>query len=493
MPDKSAYRQIIKATSIFGGVQVFQIIVAIIRSKFIAVLLGPAGIGIIGLLNAAISVIAAFTSLGLGTSAVKHIATASGTGDKKKIATVVTVLKRMVWFTGLFGAISTIILSPWLSQLSFGNKNYTLAFIWISVTLLLNQISTGQSVVLQGMRQINYMARSSLAGAVIGLAVSLPIYYAWGIDGIVPAIIATSIISLSVTWYFSKKVTLDKVVVALRTTIAEGKGMLTMGFMLTISNLYVLAKNYGIQAYIGDTGGLEEVGLYAAGFAITTSYVGLVFTAMSTDYFPRLSAIAHNNIDARSLINQQAEIAILILGPIISIFIVFSGWIVVLLYSSTFIPITQMIQWAMLGMFFKATSWSMGFIFLAKGESKLFLANELFGGTVTLGCHVSGYYFGGLTGMGIGFLLGYFYHMFQVFFVSKHYYEFSFERKFLRILLLQLFLAVLSFVTILFISAPLSYFAGLIVIIISTIYSFNELDKRIDVSAILNSMVNRNE
>ena len=48
---QSSYRQIMKATSIFGGVQVFQIFFQVIRSKFIAVLIGPVGMGIVGLLT----------------------------------------------------------------------------------------------------------------------------------------------------------------------------------------------------------------------------------------------------------------------------------------------------------------------------------------------------------------------------------------------------------------------------------------------------------
>ena len=46
-----SYRQILKATSLFGGVQVFSIIISVIRSKAIAVWLGPLGVGIIGLLT----------------------------------------------------------------------------------------------------------------------------------------------------------------------------------------------------------------------------------------------------------------------------------------------------------------------------------------------------------------------------------------------------------------------------------------------------------
>ncbi len=489
---QSSYRQIMKTTSIFGGVQVFTIIISIIRSKFIAVLLGPAGMGINSLLNSTTSFISGLTNFGLGTSAVKNVAAAYGTGNNERISTVVIVLRRLVWLTGILGTIITIVLSPWLSQLTFGNKDYTLAFIWISVTLLLNQISTGQTVVLRGMRQINYMARSSLSGAILGLAISVPIYYQWGIDGIVPAIIVSSIASLIRTWYFASKVKLDKVEVSRKDTVTEGKEMLTMGFMLSISSLYVLAKNYGIRAYISNVGGMEEVGLYSAGFAIVNTYVGMVFTAMSTDYYPRLSAVAHDNTETRKLINQQAEIAILILAPLVTIFIVFIGWIVILLYSTKFIPINEMIQWAALGMFFKAASWSIAFIFLASGRSKLFLVNELIGGTITLFCHVTGYYLGGLTGMGIGFMIGYLYYMFQVWFVSNKYFEFNFDKAFLKILIIQLLLSVLSFITVLFVTRPLAYFIGVPVIILSALYSFRELDKRIGLKQLMRKFTKSN-
>jgi len=118
--EQNSFRQIMKATSLFGGVQVFQIIIQVIRSKFVAVLLGPAGMGITGLLTSTIGVIAGLTNLGLGISAVKDIAAANNTVNETRIATVSIVLQRLVWITGTLGMITTLVLSPWLSKLTFG-------------------------------------------------------------------------------------------------------------------------------------------------------------------------------------------------------------------------------------------------------------------------------------------------------------------------------------------------------------------------------------
>src|SRR5687768_10498329 len=122
---KSSYRQIMKATSIFGGVQVFQIVIQIIRSKFIAVFLGPIGMGIAGLLTTTTNLITVLTGFGLGTSAVKDISAASATGNELRIATVNKVLQRFVWITGILGTLLTIVFSGWLSQVTFGNRSYT--------------------------------------------------------------------------------------------------------------------------------------------------------------------------------------------------------------------------------------------------------------------------------------------------------------------------------------------------------------------------------
>ena len=54
--NKSSYRQILKATSLFGSVQLFNILIAVLRTKLIAILIGPIGIGIAGLLNSTIEI-----------------------------------------------------------------------------------------------------------------------------------------------------------------------------------------------------------------------------------------------------------------------------------------------------------------------------------------------------------------------------------------------------------------------------------------------------
>ena len=252
---QSSYRQIMKATSIFGGVQVFNILISIIKSKFVAVLLGPEGMGIMGLLTSTTNLISRATNFGIGTSAVKDVAAAHGTGDENRVGNTVTLVSRLVWITGMFGFGITVVLSPWLSKLTFGNNDYTLAFVWISITLLFEQISNGQLVVLQGLRKLNYLAKANLYGSFFGLIVTVPLYYFLSFDGIVPAIIATGLITLLMSWIFSRKLEIKETVLSLNQTFQQGGDMVRLGFMISLSGLLSVGASYAIRIFINRTGG----------------------------------------------------------------------------------------------------------------------------------------------------------------------------------------------------------------------------------------------
>lgn len=473
------YKSIFKTTAIFGGTQVFKILINIVRSKFIAVLLGPAGMGINALLTGTLGMVGALTNFGLATSAVKNVAQAHGSGSDEKVALVVTVFRKWVWITGMLGFITALILSPWLSELTFGNKDYTLGFALLSVTLLFTQISAGQSVVLRGMRKVKYMAKSDMAGAVLGLFVSIPLYYFFAKDGIVPAIIISAITTLLLTWYFASKVPVKKAAVSLQNIWLEGKDMLAMGFMLSLSGLITMGTAYVLRLFITRTGSIEDVGFYNAGFAIINSYVGLIFTALSADYYPRLAAVAQDNLKATKEINQQAETALLIIAPIICFFLVSIKWLVVLLYSHKFAPINHMVLWLALGMFFKVSSWAVAFLILARGASKVFFWNELTANAYLLGLNIVGYYYWGLTGLGASFLVGYLLYLIQVLVLTHKLYQFSFSKVFIKIFFYQGLLVLLCFLVAIYLNGWQAYTAGTVLLLGAVIYAFVEVDKRI--------------
>lgn len=489
--DQSSYRQIFKATSIFGGVQFVNIIVQIIRSKAIAVLVGPSGMGIFGLITSTIALIAGFTNFGLGTSAIREISVASNNNDEKKLSVTIAIFRKLVWLTGFLGLFVTLIGSPIFSHLTFNNNQYTWAFACVSISLLFMQLTTGQNVVMQGLRKLDLLAKANIYAAIISLIITLPIYYFYKIEAIIPAIIVASIVSFLTEYYFASKLEIEKVTVDFRTAITKGKGMLTLGFVLSLSSLIALGASYIIRVFITRAGSIVDVGLYSAGFAIINNYVGLIFTAMATDYYPKLAGVSGDKTETRIIVNQQSEIAILILAPLLCSFLVFIKFVIVLLYSNSFLPIEGMIHWAILGIFFKTVGWALGFVLITNGSSKLYFWSELIANCYILVFNIVGYHLYGLTGLGASFLIGYFIYFLQNYFLCNKKFQFSYTKNFWYIFFIQLLIALACFAVVKLFSGILFYAIGILMICISISFSLMHINKLINLRTILQKILKK--
>ena len=486
----SSYRSIFKATSLFGGLQVYQILIGIIKSKFVAILLGPAGMGIMGLYQSTLDLIKSVSAFGLESSAVRDISEANGSKNELKIATIIASMRKLVWLTGALGLVITLVLAPLLSRLTFGNGDYTWGFVLLSVTLLINQISAGQRVLLQGMRRLRDLAKASAIGATVGLIISVPLYYWIGPQGIVPTIVAASLSSMALSWFYARKVKTQKVNLTLKQAFSNGQSMIRMGIAMSISSILVTLFAYILRWFIRKQGGVDAVGVFSAGFMIVNTYVGMVFTAMGTDYYPRLAAVNSDNERCKEVINQQGEVAVLILAPLAVSCIIFMPLIIRIIYSESFLSATDYISWAILGMMFKAASYVVAYLILAKADSRVFIYNETFSNIRSLIFNIVGFYLWGLAGLGIAFLVNNVCYLVQVFFIAKKRYNFSFQPSFINVFIPQFALVVVCFVITKLWESNYSFLILAILFIISTIYSLIELNKKMNIVVFLKHRLN---
>lgn len=486
-----SYRSIFKATSLFGGVQVYQILIQIIKSKFVAVLLGPAGVGIMGLYQSGLQLVQQISSMGLAQSAVRDVSEANGTNDVQRIAQIITVVRKLVWVTGFLGLFIVALCSPLLSKASFGNYDYTIPFIILSITLLIDQLSAGQKVVLQGMRRLKDLAKCTSFGVTFGLITSVPLYYWLGIDGIVPTLILNSVCSLILSFFYSRKIKIDKVQVTPKQTLEQGKQMLVMGVSMSLSGIFATMVAYVLRSFIQGNGGVEEVGLFQAGFVIMTTYVGMVMNAIGTDYYPRLAAINKDNIKCREAVSQQGEIGAMILGPMLTFCLVFMPFVLQVLYSDSFLAANEYVTWACLGMMLRFGAWVVSYLFVAKAESKLFIKVELSANVYYLIFSLLGYKYLGLTGLGLAFALEYVIYFLQCYLIARKRYDFRFSHSFIKCYGVQLLLVVACLTIVMLFDGWLKYSLGCIVISISCFLGIKGLNQRMNLLEFVKNKISK--
>lgn len=479
MTSNKSYISIVKSTGILGGVQFFTILVSIIKNKFVAILLGPEGVGLIGVLSSTIELVKNLVTLGLPQSAIRNIAELHTQNNTLAISRSAKTVKSIISFLGLVGGLLTIIIAPILSYLSFGNIEYTSSFILLSITVLLTAVVAGQNVILQGTRRYVYLAKSAFFGSLCGLILSIPLYYAFGINGIVPSLIISSVVLFLLSSYYIRKVETVKVNLNLKEVVRDAKTMLPLGLSMLVSSYITILASYIIRAYLSWAGGLNEVGLFQAGFAIVEVYFGMVFTAMSTDYYPRLSGVANDDAKVVEEANSQIEIAYLMLLPLLILFVLCSSLGVQLLYSNDFLAIENYLAWASIGIFFKVFSFSLGYILFAKQKSKLFMTTAIVLNAFFLLNNIISYNCWGITGLGISYATNFAFHLVVLFFMMRRLVAYKLTNKILKIIATSATLLVASLLIFFYLEFGILYLIlGSFVFFLSLIYSIKELDKR---------------
>ena len=488
MSAKSSYKQILKSTGIIGGSQVITVLIGIARTKIVAVLLGPTGVGILGIFYSTIDIIRTGTGLGIDFSAIRDVAEAYGSDDEAQMSKTLTILGRWVWITGLLGMLVTIMFSRQLSQYAFGDETYSLGIAALSITLLTSAISGGKKAVLHGFRKIGTMATVNVLGVVFGFFISVPLYFLYGIDGIVPALILNSLVALTLSWWFARKIQYRKVKVSLKDTWHEGVGMVKLGAFGVVTGLIGTVIMYQVRVFISGEAGLEAVGYFQASWTVSSVYLEMILGAMWADFFPRLSAVNNDNKAVTRLLNEQIEVVVMIAAPMIIGMISFIPILVTLLYSSKFYNAIGILQWQLMGDFLKVIVWPMSFVILAKARGFLYVISESFWDILFITIIYIGWGTFGIEVAGISFFVSYVVGLLILNIISVYMVGFKWSLKNIRNILMYFFLVLCAFLSAKFFPPVIAYGVGAILLIISLYISYSGLKGIIDVKDLINKI-----
>ena len=394
----------LKFTGIFGGVQGLNVLVGLVRNKFVALLLGPDGMGLVSLFNTTVQLISQATHLGISVSAVRNISEYYDAGDTEKVAHCVKVVRGWCLLTALLGMLVCVVAGPFLSNTTFSWGDHTLHFVVLAPAVGMIAITGGETAILKGQRKLGALALVQIVAALASLVIAIPIYYFFWQAGIVPVIVLMAFVTMCATLRFSLRI-FPLQIRGARGILGEGMGMIRLGVAFTLAGIVGSGAEMFIRSFLNVAGSLDAVGLYNAGYMITITYAGLVFAAMESDYFPRLSAV-NQDVEATNLmVNKQTEVSVLTIAPLLTSLIIFLPVLIPLLLSSQFLPIVAMTQVAALAMFFKAMTLPVAYITLARGLSVTYFVLESVYYVALVALIMVGYRHWGIWGTGLAITL----------------------------------------------------------------------------------------
>lgn len=492
--EKQEYKGIFQSTFLFGFVQVFNILIKVGLNKCAATFLGTQGIGIIGIFQSVSDILKTFFGLGVSQSAVRDVSKANQDGDKKEISKIISVTHKVIFFTALLGGIFTVVFSSYLSIWSFRNESYAKLFILLALVVFLNILSEGQLAILKGMRKLKELAKATVWGSLAGFISGVPFYYFLRNDGIVPTFLAVAISMVFFSTYYVRKIKYEKIKLTIKEVSSESSNMVKMGVALMLVTFIGMLSQYVIKIFIEKTTSLSMAGIYHAGLTMISSYFGIVITAMSTDYYPRISAVYDDNKELTVQLNRQTKVGLILVTPLIVIFMFLMPFFVQLLYSSSFSIVTQYMQYAIFWVVLIIVSNPIDMILIAKQNTKVFIAATIVYRIIGLGISLLGYKYYGLQGLGVAMMLMGVLHIILMQGIMYKKYKILIDGKTLSMLILSIFLLIISLLVINLIdNFIIKYAIGIVLLSLSVIYSikcFKDIT-RVNLLDVIKSKINK--
>ena len=454
-------------------------IIGIVKVKVLAVLVGPAGIGLMGLYQNIMGMASKAASGGLDRSGVRQVAASADDAE------TLSIIRRALWLgnliLGVLGIAILWLLREPLSQWVFGDTVHAGDVAWLGAGLMLTLMAGSQTALLQGLRRINELAKVSVLSALVGALVGILAVYLLGKDGVLWFVLTAPAANFLLASYYAARIQRQQVPFDLAGIQQQWLAMLKLGMPLVSAGLLTLATQLAVRAIVQREFGLEGAGYFQAAWAISFTYIGFVLNAMAMDYYPRLTMAISDHERAEELVNEQAEMALLLAGPMLMAMITFAPWVILLLYAESFSPAAEILKWQVLGDIFKVASAPIVFIFLATGRGSVVIGIQLVWSAAYLGPLVLGIPEFGLVTAGIGFYAAYLVYFAVVTIVANKLTGFKLAKRnwqFAVLLMLAggvtMFVAAMSTVT--------GYVVGSILTLSVGVYSWRRLDRLIQLT-----------
>lgn len=476
--ETDSYDRIIKYTGLFGGVQGIVVLINIVRTKLVSMLLGPTGFGITESFNRTLNLVKSTTDLGVPFSAVKTVSECKSSGADAQLEESVLITRTWAFLTAMGGMLLCLLLAPLFSYWAFeGDWGYTLSFLMLSPMAAFSAITGGETAIMKGTGMLRELAKSQLITVVATLLISIPLLWKFGLQGIAPSLVLVAFASMIITCLYTFRAYPYRVRPFSVKTLKKGFGMIRLGIFYTITSFFGAGAFSIIANYLMKHGNAEITGIYSAGYLLI-SYLGMfVFSAMESDYFPRLSAVNQDRQKVNDLVNSQAEVAILLMAPMIVGFIVFLGIIVNLLLTTRFLEAIPMARLAVIGLAFKAMTTPISYVSLAKGDSRTFMFQEVIYDLVFVALVVGFFKWGGVTMTGAALTIAAIADLAVVYAINHIRYGITFSKRALSVFLAQLPMIAATWVVLYYLDGLWQWVAGMALLAVSVLHSYYYLKK----------------
>jgi PST family polysaccharide transporter len=418
-PERS-YRDILKSTAWVGSSAVFNVAIGMVRTKLMALLLGPAGFGLMSACMQVAEVGRNVAQMGINASAVRQISAAASSGRQEAVSRTAAAIHWMSLICGAAGLLAVSALCEPIAEITFGSRDHANEIAGLGWVVFFSVLAGGQTALLQGLRRIADLSKLTVISGAMGTGAAVALVAAFGRAGIVPALIAVALASAWMSWRYCKKHHVTPFRVAPGEMLSEGADLLKLGVAFMASGLLMAGASYVTRTLVLRQLGLDAAGMFSAAWTLGGLYIGFVLQALGTDFYPRLVGSIDDAETCNRLVNEQSTVSLLLALPGVLITLACSHLALTVFYSASFAPASEILRWICLGMALRVLTWPVGYIIVARNRQVLFFAVEAVWAIANVSLTWMLVHLLGAAGAGMAFFASYLVHALVVYPVARH-------------------------------------------------------------------------
>ncbi|MDD5438632.1 MAG: oligosaccharide flippase family protein [Candidatus Omnitrophica bacterium] len=373
-------RKLYQATTIMGISTVISIAVGLVRAKFLAVSLGPSGVGILAQAMTFVQSAEVICSLGIGLGITKYVSEMKRAGDidgiKKTISTslIMQAGAFMLFFIGVVAG------GRPLSQFLFSTDHYAWLLIITSGAILFSIANVSLESAFLGFGRADIFSRARIVYYTAGLALLFLLVGTMGLAGGFFYIILNAVVSFLIVLIFFRRVLKIDITLSLHNLRDGFRGfigqfhsgkVLSYGAVVLITSSVTWLTVLYIRSILINTAGSDANGFYQVIFALVSYYVPFFTNGLWGYFFPKLSAIGditNYNLE----FNKALRFILIFVPPAIAGVFLMRRILVVCFFSNEFLPSLDIFSAYLVGSFFFVLTCVLGVALLAKNRLKAF-------------------------------------------------------------------------------------------------------------------------
>lgn len=409
---------IIKVFSLNALSTFVRMLAGMVSVKVVAVIIGPAGIALLGQLNNFSSILLGMANGGINSGITKYVAEYKD--DDSNVKAYISNALRITLVCSFVVSLILIFFCRWLSQLILLSEEYYYVFIVFGITIFLFTLNGLITSILNGYKEFKLYVRVSIFGTIAGLLYSILLVFLWGLPGaMINAVTFQSIMLFVTLWmcrklpwmkreYFAQK--LDKPIVKKYL----GYSLMTLTTLALLPTCQMLLRGY-VMSELSPT----DAGIWEGMNRISSMYLSVITSAFSIYYLPRLSEILNPEELRSEIIRCYKVILPMLLGISVLIFLL-KHIVLWVLFTPDFYPMENMFGWQLAGDMFKMCSWLLSYLMVAKAMTGKFIITEIIFNLSYLALAFLFMKLNGIVGLIQGYLINYILYFIVMIFMFRN-------------------------------------------------------------------------